>query len=61
MSEQSLQMDALQSVHVGTLLNPRESLSLVLGGGNNISTSGAVLEQNSLNEQSESYENAHEL
>ena len=60
-SEQSLQMDALQSVHVGTLLNPRESLSLVLGGGNNISTSGAVLEQNSLNEQSESHENAHEL
>ena len=54
-------MDALQSVHVGTLLNPRESLSLVLGGGNNISTSGAVLEQNSLNEQSESHENAHEL
>ena len=33
-------MDALQSGHVGTLLNPRESLSLVVGGGNNISASG---------------------
>lgn len=61
MSGQCLQMDALQSGHVGTLLNPRESLSLVVGGGNNISASGAVLEQNSLNEQRESHENAHEL
>lgn len=61
MSEQCLQMDALQSGHVRTLLHPRESLSLVVGGGNNLSSSGAVLEQNSLNEQRESHENAHEL
>ena len=54
-------MNALQSGHVGTLLNPRESLSLVVGGGNNIRTSGAVLEQNSLKEQRQSHENAHEL
>lgn len=60
-SEQCLQMNALQSGHVGTLLNPRESLSLVVGGGNNIRTSGAVLEQNSLKEQRQSHENAHEL
>ena len=47
-SQQCSQVSSLQSGHIGSLINPRESLSFAMGGGNHISASRAVLEQSAL-------------